>query len=61
MAVNAPDCGKDLDVDETFILNVTKILREGRRAGAKEFCITRDLIVELGTVVNRRRRHRGAR
>ena len=42
------DCGKDLDVYETFIVNFTKILREGRRAGAKEFCITGDRNVELG-------------
>ena len=31
---------------ETFILNFTKILREGRRAGAKELCIIGDLNVE---------------
>ena len=51
MAVYAQDCQKDLDpyeTYETFILNVTKILREGRRAGAKEFSFTGDLNVELG-------------
>ena len=48
MAVFALDCKKALDVCETFILNVTKFLREGRRAGAKDFHITRDLNVELG-------------
>ena len=48
IAVYAPDCGKDLDADETFILHVTKMLGEGRRAGAKEFFITGDLNVEMG-------------
>ena len=42
------DCKKDLNVYETFILNVAKILREGRRAGAKDLYITGDLNVELG-------------
>ena len=48
MAVIAPDCGKDLDAYEIFILNVTKTLKGGRRAGAKESYITGDLNVELG-------------
>ena len=48
MAVHAPDCKKHLDVFETFIVNVTKITRAGRRAGAKDFYITGDLNVELG-------------
>ena len=43
MAVYAPDCKKDLDV-----YDVTKIMREGRRAGANKFFITADLNVELG-------------
>ena len=47
-AVYAPDCKKDLDVYETFILNVTIILRERRRARAQELYITGDLNVELG-------------
>ena len=47
MAVCAPDCKKDLDVYQTLILNGTKILREGRRAGAKDFYITGDLNAEL--------------
>ena len=47
MAVYAPDCGKDLEVYETFVLNVTKVKREGRRGGAREFHITGDLNVEL--------------
>ena len=47
MAVYALDCKTYLDVHEPFILNVTKILREGRRAGAKLFFFTGDLNVEL--------------
>ena len=47
-AVYAPDCKKDLDVCETLIVCVTSILREGRRAGAKDFYIIGDLNVELG-------------
>ena len=39
--------GKDLGV-EAFILTVTKVLREGRRGGAREVYTTRDLNVELG-------------
>ena len=48
MAFHAPDCGKDLGVCETFILNVPRVLREGRRGGAREFYSTGDLRVELG-------------
>ena len=44
----AEDCHKDLDVNETFIKDVTKVLWEGRRAGAKTFYIAGDLNVELG-------------
>ena len=48
MAVCAPDFGKDLEMYEAFISSVTKVLREGRRGGAREFYITGDLNVELG-------------
>ena len=48
MAVYAQDCAKDLEMYEAFISSVTKVLREGRRVGAKEFYITGDLKVELG-------------
>ena len=48
MAVHASDCMKDWDVYETFIVDVTKILWKGRRAGAKDFHITVDFNVELG-------------
>ena len=48
MAVYAPDCGKDSGIQEAFISSVTKVLREGRRGGAREFYITGDLNVELG-------------
>ena len=43
MAVHAP-C-------ETFIKNVTKVLWEGRRAGARYFYIIYDLNVELGLLM----------
>ena len=38
----------DLDVNEIFIKDVTKVLWEGRQAGAKTFYIAGDLNVELG-------------
>ena len=44
----ALDCRKDLDVHVTFLVNVTKMSRERRRAGAKDFFITGDFNVELG-------------
>ena len=47
-AVFDPDYKKDLDEYETLIMNVTRILREGRRAGAQDFHITSDFNVELG-------------
>ena len=47
-AVFDMDCKKDLDEHETLIMNVTRILREGRRAGAKDFHINSDINVELG-------------
>ena len=40
MAVYAPDCHEDLDVYETFLKNVTRVLWEERRALANDFCIT---------------------
>ena len=46
-AVYAPECLKDLDVCEKFVKDVTKVLWEGRRAGAKTFHIAGDLSVEL--------------
>ena len=60
MAVYALDCGEDSGVYETFILNVTKVLREGRRGGGREYHTTGDLNVEMGFFVYRWRRHRGA-
>ena len=47
MAAYALDRGIDSEVYETLMFNVTKVLRERRRDGAKEFDITRDLNVEL--------------
>ena len=37
-----------VDAHETHVKDVTKVLWEGRRAGAKTFCIAGDLNVELG-------------
>ena len=48
MAVYAADSSKSLEMYETCISNVVKVLREGRRGGAKDFYITSDLNVELG-------------
>ena len=48
MAVYAPDCRKDLDVYDKCVTDVTKVLCEGRRAGAKKFHIAGGLNVELG-------------
>ena len=39
---------KSLEMYETCISSVVKVLREGRRGRAKDFCITSDLNVELG-------------
>ena len=46
--VYAPDSSKSLEIYEACISIVTKFLREERRGGAKEFCITSDLNVDLG-------------
>ena len=48
MAVYAADSSKSLEMYETCISSVVKVLREGRRGGAKDFYITGDLNVELG-------------
>ena len=50
MALYAPYCHRDLDVFffETFIKDVSEVLWEVRRAGAKSFHIAGDLNVELG-------------
>ena len=46
MSVYAPDPGKD----EKFIKEVTKVLQDGRRAGARHFFIAGDLDVGLGVL-----------
>ena len=48
MSVYAPDCKKELKIYEKFVEDAKKILREGRREGAKSFYIAGDLNVELG-------------
>ena len=48
MAVYAPDSSKSTEMHDAFFSSVLKVLREGRRGGAKDFYITGDLNVELG-------------
>ena len=48
MTVYAPDCKKEFDGHERFKKKGTSVLRDGRRAGAKEFDITGDFNVEPG-------------
>ena len=48
IGVYAPDSGKDLWECEKFPKDATKHLQEGRRTGAEDFNITRDLNIELG-------------
>ena len=48
MATNAPDSGKSTELYEAFVSSVPEVLREVRRGGAKDLCITGDLNVELG-------------
>ena len=48
MAVYAPDSKKSLEMHEECISCVVKILREGRKGGARDFYITCDFNVELG-------------
>ena len=48
LAVYAPDPSKSLEMYETCISSVVKVLREGCRGGATDFYITCDLNVELG-------------
>ena len=48
MAVYAPDSKKSLEMYEECISCVVKILREGRKGGARDFHITGDFNVELG-------------
>ena len=48
MAVDTPDSGKDLDEYEKFLEEMTKMLHEGRRAGANRFYIASDLNIEWG-------------
>ena len=46
----APDSSKSLETYEACISSVTKVLREGRQGGAKDFHISRDPNVELGVM-----------
>ena len=48
MAVYAPDSKKSLEMYEECVSSVVKVLREGRKGGARDFYITGDFNVELG-------------
>ena len=48
MAVFALDSGQNSEMYKAFISSILKVLREGRRCGAKDFYIAGDLNVELG-------------
>ena len=45
------DSSKDMEMYEALISSVFEVLREGRRGGAREFYITRDLNVGVGNDV----------
>ena len=50
MTENAPDLMKSVEMYEECVSSVVKVLREGRRGGAKNFYITGDPNVELGSL-----------
>ena len=52
MAVCAPDSRKSLEMYEKCISSVVKVLREGRKGGARDFYMTSDFNVELGLTCN---------
>ena len=47
MAAHAPDSSKGMEMYEAFISSVLGVVREGRRGGARNFYVERDLHVEL--------------
>ena len=49
MCVCTQHSGNDLEEHEKFVKEVTKIMQEGRRAGAKRFHNASDLKIESGT------------
>ena len=56
MAVFAPDSSTSLETCDACISSVVKVLREGRRGGAKDFHITGDLNVDSGLMCTAIRR-----
>ena len=48
ICVHAPDSAKDRKEDDKFMQGLTKVMLEGRRNGAKRFCVAGDLNIELG-------------
>ena len=55
MAENASDSGKSLEMYEACVSSVLKVLREGRKSGAKDFHIPGDLNVVLGMSIQTKR------
>ena len=56
MAAYGPDSRKSMEMYKACISSVAKVLRGGRRGGAKDFYITSDLSMELGNDVYHRTR-----
>ena len=52
MTVYAPDSSKDMELYETCVLSVLRVLRERRRGGVNKFYVTGDINVELGINCN---------
>ena len=50
MAVYAPDAKKSQEMYEECVSSVVKVLREGRKGGARDFFSTCDFNVELGVM-----------
>ena len=50
MSVYAPDSKKSVEMYEECIASVAKVLREGRKGGARNFYIAGDINVELGLI-----------
>ena len=48
MAVCASDPKKSLEMYEDCISSLVKVLREGRKGGARDFLYTSDLTAKLG-------------
>ena len=56
MAVYAPDSNKSLKMYEECVSSVAKVLREGRKGGARDFFLTGELNVESQALKSRQER-----